>query len=268
MFSVIIPAYNCERTIYQVLESVINQTRFDLIEEIVIVNDGSSDNTDEIIKCYISAHPDVNFNYITQDNHGVSYARNVGIKKAKGEWIALLDSDDLWLPQKIEKQYDAINKNDKILFLGSSYPLKIYFRMYENGIFNITPKQLCFRNLPSTPSVIFNKAVGIELGLFDENMRYGEDINFFQKFLKKHSYYILVEDLIRISIGKKFFASTGLSSNLHEMHKGRNQNTRELYEMGLISYSYMVFMLALNEIKYIRRRMIKTILQCKEKIDR
>ena len=109
---------------------------------------------------------------------------------------------------------------------------------------------------------------GIQLGLFDEKRKYGEDIQFYQKFLLIDSYYVMAEQLTRIDIGKKYFGESGLTSNLMMMHKGRNQNTRELYEMGLISFFYMVFMLALNDIKYIRRCVIKIISQCKEKIDK
>ena len=108
MFSVVIPAYNCEKTIERVLDSVMAQTRFDLITEIIVINDGSTDNTDAIIKDYIKRKQGNKINYIIQENHGVSYTRNKGIRIAEGEWIALLDSDDIWNPVKIERQYEVI----------------------------------------------------------------------------------------------------------------------------------------------------------------
>lgn len=255
MFSVIIPAYNCEGTICRVLDSVKGQTRFDLIEEIIIINDGSKDNTNKVIKEYIYKNPNLNIKYEIQDNHGVSYTRNRGIKEAKGEWIALLDSDDLWKEEKIERQYNILMDHPEIVFLGATYPLK--FILKKKGLYKVSANELCIRSCPSTPSVIFKKSVGFELGLFDESRKYTEDIQFFQKFLLKDSYYVLAENLVDISFQKKYYATSGLSSNLKEMHNGRNKNLKEMYEMKLISKPFMLLMFMFNEIKYIRRKIIK-----------
>lgn len=256
MFSVVIPAYNCENTICTVLDSVKNQTRIDLIEEIIIVNDGSTDNTEQIIKQYIENNPNIPINYIKQENKGVSYTRNAGIRKSKSDWIALLDSDDVWLPNKIEQQYEQVRKNPEILFLGSEYPLKIYLKKYTSGVHKLTASALCFRSTPVTPSVIFHRETGIELGLFNESMQYCEDINFYQKFLLKDSYYVLAEDLVRIGIGKKYHGVWGLSSNLKKMNQGRNKNVEDLYEMELISIWYKVITIAFNYVKLLRRMII------------
>lgn len=259
MFSVVIPAYNCEKTIVRVVDSVKNQTRKDLIEEIIIVNDGSIDNTDLVIKNYIEENKDLPIKYFSQTNHGVSYTRNYGIKVALAEWIALLDADDLWLPNKIERQYEIVKEKPEIVFLGSSYPFYKGFKKYTNGLYKLSAKELCIRSVPVTPSVIFLKRVGVELGLFDENMRYSEDINFFQKFLLRDSYYILVENLVNCGIEKKFHASSGASSNLSMMNRGRNKNVIELNKMKLISKPFMYLMLMFNTIKLTRRETILLI---------
>ena len=258
MFSVVIPAYNCEMTICDVLLSVLNQTRFDLIEEIIIINDGSTDNTDDIIHNFIMQHLETEIRYYTQKNRGVSYTRNKGILLARAKWIALLDSDDLWKKNKIERQYECIIKHKDIYFLGSMYPLKFLFGK-KRGLYKVSARKLCIRSCPSTPSIVFEKQKGIELGLFDEDRSFCEDIQFFQKFLLFDSYYILAEDLITISYAKKHFASSGLSSNLYEMHVGRNENVRELERMHLISKCYMNIMLFFNEIKFLRRKVIQYI---------
>ena len=117
----------------------------------------------------------------------------------------------------------------------------------------MSARALCIRNQPQTSSVVFLKSVGMELGLFDESRKYGEDIQFYQKFLCKDSYYILAERLTELEIGKRYKFESGLSSNLREMHRGRNENTRELYEMGLISLQFMAVMMVLNQVKYVRR---------------
>ena len=82
MFSVIIPVYNCEKTIKQVLDSVRLQTRFDLVEEIIVLNDGSTDQTDKVIADYIFSNPAMPILYFRHKNHGVSYTRNRGIRAA------------------------------------------------------------------------------------------------------------------------------------------------------------------------------------------
>lgn len=256
MVSVIIPAYNCEKTIEKVLDSVLHQTKCDLIKEIIIVNDGSSDNTDTVIRAYIKNHVYISFVYLKQKNCGVSHARNRGIKIAKGEWIALLDSDDLWKPNKLERQFEVLYNNPSIKFLGSVPRLKLII-FEKKGLYKLNARELCIRNMPSVPSVVFHRETGLQLGLFNENMSYGEDINFFQKFLLLNSYYILVEDLVEIDFYKKYYAQSGLSSSLYQMHLGRNRNTNELFEMGLITKRYKNFMLFCNQFKFVRRLMIQ-----------
>ncbi|MET3557542.1 glycosyltransferase involved in cell wall biosynthesis [Streptococcus rupicaprae] len=263
MFSVVIPAYNCQETIEMTLDSVRQQTRLDLIQEIIIINDGSSDGSEAVLKAYMSRYPTLPIQYHHQSNHGVSYTRNKAIKMAKADWIALLDSDDLWMPQKLERQYDVIQKTPAMFFLGSSFPLKILWRPRQ-GLCKLTARDLCWRNMPSTPSIVFKKDVGIELGLFNEGMKHCEDINFFQRFLLKDSYYVLAEDLVQIGIGKSYHGMSGLSSNLDGMHKGRHQNVKDLYEMGLISKPFMYLTFAMNSLKLIRRKTLRHLARLRQ----
>ena len=95
MISVVIPAYNAESTIVDCINSVLRQTRVDLVDEILVVDDGSLDNTVKYIRDEIDSNI---VRIISKENGGVSTARNAGIKNAKGKWIALLDSDDVWKP--------------------------------------------------------------------------------------------------------------------------------------------------------------------------
>jgi hypothetical protein len=105
--------------------------------------------------------------------------------------------------------------------------------------------------------VVFKKKDGMDIGLYDEKRRYGEDIQFYQKFFLKDSYYMLAEKLTEVDYDKEYFSQTGLTSNLKKMHLGRNENTRELYDMELISKPYMYLMLIMNQFKYYRRLMIR-----------
>lgn len=94
--SVIVPAYNVERYISEALESALSQTYTD--HEIVVVNDGSTDSTAEVIDGFAGK-----IVYIEQDNRGLATARNVAIEASSGELIALLDSDDVWVPDRLER---------------------------------------------------------------------------------------------------------------------------------------------------------------------
>ncbi|MHC5139531.1 MAG: glycosyltransferase family 2 protein, partial [Planctomycetota bacterium] len=100
--SAVIPAYNAAKYIARSIDSVLAQTH--PVDEIVIVDDGSTDNTAAIIKDYGDK-----VRYIHQPNAGVSAARNTGIEAATGNWIAFLDADDEWLPEKIKRQVENLN---------------------------------------------------------------------------------------------------------------------------------------------------------------
>ncbi|HEJ9421315.1 TPA: glycosyltransferase family 2 protein [Proteus mirabilis] len=97
------PAYNAEKTIYYSIESILSQTYSNF--KIYIINDNSSDNTENIILSFL----DERIIYIkNKKNIGASLSRNIGIKLSKGKFIAFLDSDDLWLPNKLEEQYKKL----------------------------------------------------------------------------------------------------------------------------------------------------------------
>ena len=106
MISVVIPLYNKAQTILNTLNTVMNQTYPDF--EVVIVNDGSTDNSVEVVNMHFH---DPRIRIINQKNSGVSAARNRGIDEAQGEWIAFLDADDEWLPTYLETIVSSINKN-------------------------------------------------------------------------------------------------------------------------------------------------------------
>lgn len=107
--SIIVPAFNVEKYIKRTLNSIINQT-FKYFE-LIVVNDGSTDNTLEIIKDTLF-NSDINYNIINKPNEGVSIARNVGIKSAKGDYIFFLDGDDFIKEDCIEKLYNALISNN------------------------------------------------------------------------------------------------------------------------------------------------------------
>lgn len=260
MFSVIIPAYNSEKTIRKSVESVINQTRLDLIEEIIIVDDGSVDDTKSVVFKIQEDYRQIAIEYIYQDNAGPSRARNTGIRRAHADWIALLDADDIWLPNKIQRQYEIVENNKSIKFLGSHYPLRILL-IKRKGLVKLNAYDLCIRSMPCTPSVIFERQSAIDFGLFNESFKFNEDADLFQKYLLLDSYYVLAERLIEIDIGKEYYGDRGLSSNFKEMYAGKKRNMKWLCEQSLINKPFLLLMLFLCDVKLFRRSIQRKVRQ-------
>ena len=102
--STVIPTYNRRDHVLRAIKSVLAQTV--AVDEIIVVDDGSTDGTAEAIGSRYGS----SVRLFRQKNGGVAAARNRGIREARGEWIALLDSDDIWLPTKIERQFTAVDK--------------------------------------------------------------------------------------------------------------------------------------------------------------
>ena len=158
--SVVMPAFNAEKTIAQAIQSVLDQTY--TILELIVVNDASSDNTLQIAQQF--AREDVRVHVITNEtNLGVSGSRNRGIALSHGDWIAFLDSDDMWQPDKIEKQCVALSNDESsvLCFTGSSF---IDERGIPYGYTLKVPEQICYQellkqNLISCSSVLAKKNV-------------------------------------------------------------------------------------------------------------
>lgn len=172
--SVIIPTYNCEKYLPETIESVLNQTYQDF--EIIIADDGSTDNTKSIVSDYTNKFTG-KILYCYQDNNGPAAARNKGIKKAKGEYIAFLDSDDLWLTNRLEEGVKALDSNPDIGLAHAN----IAFISEDKTLIDIPRRKKkllsgdIFINLflrkahISCPTVIIKKQCVEKVGLFDEN---------------------------------------------------------------------------------------------------
>ena len=108
LVSIIMPSYNTAKFISETIESVSAQTYPNW--ELIIVDDCSTDDTDAVVRPYLV---DNRIRYIKNEkNSGAAVSRNRALREAKGKWVAFLDSDDLWLPEKLEKQIEFMEKND------------------------------------------------------------------------------------------------------------------------------------------------------------
>jgi glycosyltransferase involved in cell wall biosynthesis len=173
--SIIIPTFNRSNILPKAIDSIHRQTYTHY--EIIVVDDGSTDNTKKIITKY----PEIK--YIYQDNHGASSARNTGIQHAKGDFIAFLDSDDYWLPNKLELQVKIFLKNP-LLWMVAGAKVKNKDRKLNDSFSNpnltYDTKKITFLNLIeynciNTPSVLVRRDIFEMTGLFDTNLKTGED---------------------------------------------------------------------------------------------
>ncbi len=171
--SLIIPTFNRASVLRRALDSVYAQTRQP--EQVLVVDDGSTDDTRELVS---TEYPRVD--YLWQPNAGVSSARNRGIRAARGDWIALLDSDDSWLPDKLARQVAALGTAPGISILHTDEiwirrgvrvnPMKKH-KKPDGWIFaHCLP--LC---VMSPSSVLIRKQVLLDAGLFDESLPACED---------------------------------------------------------------------------------------------
>lgn len=256
--SVIIPMYNNENTIIDTLESVRNQSVYKCIHEIIIINDGSTDNSKKVVENYSDENKNLPIKLINKENGGVSSARNIGVLQSNGNFIALLDSDDIWLPSKIEMQIKTFIQYPEIDFLGGGYnntKLKILNKNITT-LYKASLKDLCLKSFPATPTVMFKRKIIEEIGLFDEAQRYAEDTNYFMKICSKFNYYYLPENMVVCGSGKPTFGFSGLSSNLIEMHKGTIINIKYLKNKSLISLKFYIFLRLFYHLKHVRRTVL------------
>ena len=201
IISVIIPTFNQADQISEVIQNALNQSYSP--HEVIIVDDGSSDNTKEVISKYSQDK----VRYIFQDNSGPGKARNTGIKSATGNWIAFLDSDDKWASNKLEMQINSLSQYPKAKFCFSNYSLlqnyspktnqkfglEIEDKLPIGSIFSgdyLSAWQNNYQALTST--VIAEKDTLVEAGLFAENIRASEDVDLWARigFLQVQSIFI------------------------------------------------------------------------------
>ena len=186
MISVIIPLYNKEKSIVSTIESVLSQTYKDW--ELIVINDGSTDNSLEVVKSFVDGLQivDCRLKILSKENGGVCSARNMGIEEAKGEYIALLDADDLWEKEYLTEQMRMVDDYSDAAMWGINFAEtnngKIVRRVptglpdgYRGYIYNYFEMPTRISDLFCSSSVLIRKDVFDKVGLFDERIKYAED---------------------------------------------------------------------------------------------
>ena len=192
LVSIIMPSYNTAQYVVESIKAVLNQSYTNW--ELIIVDDCSTDNTDEVVKPFLS---DERINYLKNDkNSGAAMSRNRALRAAKGKWIAFLDSDDLWHPKKLEKQIAFMEKN------GYAFSYTNYNEIDENsnprGRRVTGPKRINKAGMyaycwPGCLTVMYDADV---IGLVQiEDIKKNNDYAMWLKVCQKAACYLLDEDL-------------------------------------------------------------------------
>ncbi len=297
--SVVIPAYNAEKFIADAIDSVLTQTY--PVHEIIVVDDGSTDGTKEIVEKYISEmtnnppspntnvfgfgragkaqmtkngsqyairdtqydtrHTQYAIRYLSQSNSGPAAARNTGIKSATGEFIAFLDADDMWMPDKLDKQmklfaefdyglvYCDMSHEENGRMINKSY---LHERKYKQIGSGDMFKGLLRENFVFTPTVVVKKDVLGAVGGFDETLKICEDYKLWLKISRKFYLGFVDEPLVvrrrhgaNITSNKLEFAACGAkvfeellkdSANKENLMIIRSELGRRYFDLGYILY--------------------------------
>ena len=182
LVSIIIPAYNCEKYIAQAIESALAQS---VAKELIIINDCAKDGTESVIQQYVG-NPEIRY-VRNEKNLGVAKTRNRGVHLARGKYVAFLDSDDWWEPDKLEKQLEVLERENVVLCstaralvnldgepLGKEIPV----------VEEITYRELLKHNCINCSSVVLRRDVALEFLMEHEDSH--EDYITWLKILKKY----------------------------------------------------------------------------------
>ena len=252
LISVIIPTYNHGQFIQEAIESVFAQTYKTL--EVIVVDDGSTDNTREILKKY-----ECGITYIFQNNEGVSSARNHGLSIAKGELIAFLDSDDVWLPEKLESQFKIMQSEHSIGLVGCGAYIMDYlgnveqerlaknFKSYEEFL-----QQLSIRNIFRNPSCALVKMECFSrVGFFNEKLQFGEDWDMWLRIAKLYKVGFVERPLMKFrghGFSKSYKKVKIIRSNITKIIEGNlNGEERKIRRKAYSSLYTDLAIFCLNE---------------------
>lgn len=233
LVSIIMPAYNCGDLIGITLDSVINQSYKNW--EVIIVDDCSTDNTADVVHDYIRKFDRIRY-YRLEKNSGAAVARNKAISLAEGKYMAFLDSDDVWFPEKLTKQIAFMNENDY------GFTCTSYGKIDERGeCLNRTIVAHSKRDYggilktcPGNSTVIYNAK---KLGKFKiPDIKKRNDYVMWLQVIKKEKYlYGLIETL-----GNHRIRTEGISSNKKSLVRYHWKVYREIENLSLFRSSYLI----------------------------
>lgn len=233
--SVILPVYNQEKFIKEAIESILNQSYSNF--ELIIINDGSTDNSEKIITSFKDKRIKIIKNNI---NHGLTKALNLGMKNAKGEFIARMDGDDISYANRFKLQLKAFEKDGNVYLIGG-----------QACVISINSKKLKNTRMPTRyqdlkkvvikynpfihPTVMFKKILINKIGYFNENYRYAQDYDFVLRAINNFKCINLKEPILALRLN-----SNSISASKHQ----KQQLTAVAIRLNaIINYKYPMYSL-------------------------
>ncbi|AWB56331.1 glycosyltransferase family A protein [Colwellia sp. Arc7-D] len=237
--SVVIPFFKRQKIFDETIQSVFAQTLKPL--EIIVVDDCSGGDAIEFLKQY---EPQITI-IALEKNVGVSKARNIGVKAAKGEYIAFLDSDDYWSVDKLEKQYNYMQNHPEVSLTHTG--CRVFYPDQTEKTYIKKPLNLLFTHLiknshVTPPSVMIKKQVFEDIGGFDPTFRQTEDYELSMRLITQgHLIHFIPEALTHVRLG----TNDKISSNwkgFFKGHVGVVQRYKKNYvnEIGILGYYYCI----------------------------
>lgn len=230
--SVVMPAFNSEKTIRRAIDSILNQTFEDF--ELIVVNDNSTDGTKDIVKKYIKRNKNVRLiNNKTQ--MGVSGSLNKGFKYSNAQLIARMDADDYSDPRRLELQYETLNKNPKVAVVGADMKIVneqgklIFTRKYPTKSKDL--KKVMFRYSPfAHPVVLMKKDVFEKCGGYDMDLKLCEDVDLWFRIGKDYDFASIPKYLL--------IYSQTMSSNTNKKLKNQEIMNLRIRLKAIFDYGY------------------------------
>lgn len=258
--SVVIPCFCCSTTIKRSVDSVMSQSL--LPKELILVDDASADNGETVKQLYQLQKEFENVVDIRviclSTNKGPSEARNTGWEAAKYDYIAFLDSDDSWHPEKIHIQYNWMRRHANVAlsghmcdvsFMEETSEIKV---VDEPSVVEIHKLGMMLKNPFSTPSVMLKRELPLR---FQVGKHYAEDYLMWQRILCAGYKVVRIEHVLA-HIHKPLYGSSGLSSHMWAMEKGELSNYWQLWKESALNIFAAGMLTVYSLLKYLRRLFI------------
>ncbi|MGD0961673.1 MAG: glycosyltransferase family 2 protein [Methylomonas sp.] len=250
--SVIIPCFRCAATIRRAVLSVIAQTQKP--EEIILVDDASGDDTLGLLRQLEQQYPALIKIVALTVNKGAACARNTGWNLAAQPYIAFLDADDSWHPDKLRIQFEFMRNHRNVVLCGHQCDWlrdNIFppISLTNLDTIEISAVSLLFKNAFSTPTVMLKRDIPFR---FQEGKRHAEDLLLWQTIAFSGLQIVRMESLLAYT-HKPLYGAEGLSAELGKMEMGELNNFITLYQLGKINFVLTAVAIIFSLVKFVKR---------------